>query len=157
MLPRYFYIITQTTKESCKKYISPRYVPLRSITLARLNTWLAFYTASSNSKALLFWQGALFPSTMPEFFHVRMSMFSKSNFEQRLNALYDLAKELVELHEANKALENCDYLTTAQFARLVERNPKTISNKASAGFFGKAAKQENGIWLIHKSMVESYE
>lgn len=156
MLPRYFYIITQAVKESCKKYISLRYVPRNM--LARLNTWLAFYTEKQNTKALLlFWQGAFFPSTMPEFFHVRMSMFSKSNFEQRLNALYDLAKELVELHEANKALENSDYLTTAQFARLVERNPKTISNKASAGFFGKAAKQENGIWLIHKSMVESYE
>ncbi len=152
MLPSYFNIFTAGNKKVLPHIhaIAHRVciVPLNP-TLARLNAWLV-----SSLQGLRI---VLAPSTLPAPFHNRIALFSKFDVEQRIYEIYHMAKELVDHHEAQKAAELTDYLTTTQFARLVNRSPKTISNKASAGFFGQAAKQENGTWLIHKSMVQNYE
>lgn len=79
--------------------------------------------------------------------------------ERRKNLLKSISnatKELLELEEAMQAYESLDYLTTTDFARLVELEPKTISNYASSGRIHNR-QRKGDLWLIHKSELENFK
>lgn len=102
--------------------------------------------------------GLTFPAAFPLSIHGTDQPFHFSRVDI-LNRLYTLKNELNDLisaAEAEKALRKNEYLTTKEFAYLVGLDPKTISNRASAGKF-RNIRRENGLWYIHKSELDSYE
>ncbi|WP_409029407.1 hypothetical protein [Gracilimonas sediminicola] len=79
-------------------------------------------------------------------------------FTEELTLLKNDLNNVLERFDALHAHITSEYLTTKQFAVLVNRDVKTIQNKVSKGpghAFEKL-KKENGIWLIHKSELEGY-
>lgn len=96
--------------------------------------------------------GYSYPESSPLYFF----SFELKDIYNELSDLGNKVSCLKEKLEAKLAYDEAEFLTTRQFAALVDVKPKTISNKASSGEFADLAKFENGQWLIHKSLVDYY-
>ena len=89
----------------------------------------------------------------PSFFFTVPIAIKKVN--RRLKEAQSEIDFLVGLTEALVAEHQSDYLTTRQFAFLVELAPKTITNYVRDGKIKTVTRTKNG-YLIHKSELENY-